>query len=248
MEPVEYVFRIDAFTPESMPMARLAEYLSALAKLLGHTEHTHFVRLEAGSAKLVHQVDAVDAPKVETRLNGVRVGNAPKDALQAQKALEELLVNDNAVATLTRAVDGELVVPFVGRERPKQITLPAFRESTTLQGQIVRIGGRDETAHAALQDGDTYHGHIQMKRALARQLAPYLYGPSVRLYGNGKFERQANGVWAMLDFRVDRFEVLEERPLHEALAAIRSVAGNALMEPDAYREVMRLRDEGHDDQ
>ena len=61
MTPVEYVLRIDAFTPDTMPMARLAEYLGALARLLGHAEHTHFVRLEEGSAKLVHRVDAVDA-------------------------------------------------------------------------------------------------------------------------------------------------------------------------------------------
>jgi hypothetical protein len=247
VDPVEYVFRIDAFTPETMPMARLAEYLGALAKLLGHTEHTHFVRLEAGSAKLVHQVDAVDAPKVDTRLNGVRVGNAPKDALQAQRYLEELLVNDNAVATLTHAASGEVVLPFVGRERPKQIVLPAFRENTTLQGQIVRIGGKDETAHAALQDGDTYYAKIQMKRSLARQLAPHLYGQPVRLLGNGKFARQANGVWEMIEFRVDRFELLEDRPIGEALDAIRSVPGNGLMELDAYRDVTRLRDEGHDD-
>jgi hypothetical protein len=46
MSPVEYVFRIDAFTPDTLPMARLAEYLSALAKLLGHQEHTHFVRVD----------------------------------------------------------------------------------------------------------------------------------------------------------------------------------------------------------
>lgn len=248
MKPVEYVFRIDAFTPDNMPMSRLAEYLAALARLLGHPEHTHFVRLEEGSAKLVHKVDAVDAPKVETRLNGIRVGDAPKDALQAQKTIEELLVNDNAVATLTEVATGTVVVPFVGRNRPKPLIFPPFREDTTIEGQIVNIGGRDPSAHAVLQDGDIYHTHIQMKRDLARELAPLLYGPLVRLQGNGRFERQADGVWKMLDFRVERFELLDGRTVAETLAAIREVPGNRLMDADAYDDIARLSGEEDGDQ
>jgi hypothetical protein len=138
VEPVEYVFSIDAFTPDTLPMARLAEYLSALAKLIGHPEHTHFVRVDEGSAQLVHKVDAVDAPKVETRLNGVRVGSAPRDALVAFQTLEDLLVNDNAAATFTEVATGRVLVPFVGRDRPKPLTFPPFRENTSINGQIVR--------------------------------------------------------------------------------------------------------------
>jgi hypothetical protein len=243
VKPVEYVFRIDVFTPDTMPMSRLAEYLGALARLLGHSEHTHFVRLEEGSAKLVHKIDAVDAPKVETRLNGVRVGDAPKDAMQAQKVIEELLVNDNAVATLAEVATGKIVVPFLGRNRPKPLVFPPFREDATIDGQIVNIGGRDPSAHAVLQDGDIYHTHIQMKRDLARDLAPLLYGPLVRLHGNGRFERDQDGVWKMLDFRVDRFELLDGRTVAETLEAIRSVPGNRLMDAEVYNDVARLRDE-----
>jgi hypothetical protein len=246
--PVEYVLRIDAFTPDTMPMARLAEYLGALARLLGHAEHTHFVRLEEGSAKLVHRVDAVDAPKVETRLNGVLVGNAPKEALNAQKAIEQLLVNDNAVATLCEVSSGRVVIPFEGRNRPKPMVFPPFREDTTIDGQIVSIGGRDPSAHAVLQDGDAFHTNIQMKREVARELAPLLYGPMVRLHGNGRFERQLDGVWKMLDFRVDRFEVLDNRPIAEALAAVRGVRDNRLMDAEAYHDISRLQDQGDGDQ
>ena len=102
MNPIEYVFRIDAFTPDTLPMARLAEYLAALAKMLGHPEHTHFIRVDEGSAKLVHKVDPVDAPKVESRLNNVRIGSAPKDAMAAKQTLEELLANDNAIGAAKR--------------------------------------------------------------------------------------------------------------------------------------------------
>jgi hypothetical protein len=247
VEPVEYVFSIDAFTPDTLPMARLAEYLSALAKLIGHPEHTHFVRVDEGSAQLVHKVDAVDAPKVETRLNGVRVGSAPRDALVAFQTLEDLLVNDNAAATFTEVATGRVLVPFVGRDRPKPLTFPPFRENTSINGQIVRIGGRDDTAHATLQDGSTIHTGVNMKRELARELGKLLYGPMVRLHGNGKFERQADGVWKMDDFKVDRYEVLDERSLAETLTLVRTVPNNGLMEPDRYHLVSSLRIGGDED-
>lgn len=241
MEPTEYVFRIDAFTPETLPMARLAEYLAQLAKLLGHAEHTHFVRVDPGSAQLVHRVDAVDAPKVETRLNGVRLGDAAKDALAAHRALDELLLNDNAIGTLTEAATGRIVVPFVGRNRPKLLGFPPFRQDAAIDGQIVSIGGRDNTAHAILQDGDVYHANISMKRDLARQLAKLLYGPIIRLHGSGRFDRRPDGVWNMLDFRVDRFEPLDERSLSETVSALRDIAGNGLMNADAYKALADLR-------
>lgn len=241
MEPTEYVFRIDAFTPDTLPMARLAEYLTQLAKLIGHAENTHFVRVEAGSARLVHRVDAVDAPKVETRLNGVRLGDAAKDALAAHRALDELLLNDNAIGTLTEATTGRIVVPFVGRNRPKLLGFPSFRQDASIDGQIVSIGGRDDTAHAVLQDGDVFHSHMIMKRELARRLAKFLYGPVVRLHGSGRYERRPDGVWNMIDFRVESFEPLDEKSLSELMSALRDVPDNGLMRPDAYQALADLR-------
>ncbi|WP_126665500.1 hypothetical protein [Croceibacterium ferulae] len=237
MNPVEYVFRIDVFRPETLPMARLAEYLAALAKMIGHPEHTHFVGVEHGSAKLRTAVDAVDAPKVATRLNGVRVGDAPKEALAAKQQLEELLANDNAVGTLTEGDGIRVVVSFMGRNRPKPLTFPPFREDAAIDGQLVSIGGRDNTAHATLQDGSLFHVGLTVRREMARDLARLLYGPMLRLHGNGRFERQSDGVWKMSDFRVERYEVLDERPIQSVLETVRAVQGNRLMDPDVYRDV-----------
>lgn len=243
MKPVEYVFRIDVFQPETMPMARLAEYMAALAKMFGHAERTHFVAVEKGSAKLRTAVDPVDAPKVEARLNGVRIGDAPKDAIAGKLALEDLLANDNAVATLTEGDSDRVVIPFIGRNRPKALTFPPFREDTSIDGVLVKIGGKDPSAHATLQDGEVFHVGVTMRRELARELAPLLYGPTIRMFGNGRFERQPDGVWKMSDFKVDRYERLDERPIGEALTLMRAVPGNRLMEADSYRDVAATRDE-----
>ena len=225
MEPVEYVFHIDVFTPDTLPMSRLAEYLGELAKLIWHQDHTHFVRVEKGSARLVHKVDVVDAPKVAERLNAVRLGQAPKDALKAQAVLENLLANDNAIGTLIEVQNNRVALPFVGRNRPKPIVIPAFRDQAVLDGKVVSVGGRDATAHAILQDGEVFHTNIRMRRDMARDLAPLLYGPSVRLFGDGRFERSPEGVWKISDFRVERFEVLKDASLDSVLAKVRDLIG-----------------------
>jgi hypothetical protein len=211
--------------------------------MFGHAEHTHFVAVEKGSAKLRTAVDPVDAPKVEARLNGVRIGDAPKDAIAGKLALEDLLANDNAVATLTEGDTDRVVIPFVGRNRPKALTFPPFREDTSIDGVLVKIGGKDPSAHATLQDGDVFHVGVTMRRELARELAPLLYGPTIRMFGNGRFERQVDGVWKMSDFKVDRYERLDDRPIGEALAGIRTVPGNRLMDEGSYRDVAAMRDE-----
>jgi len=46
-------FVIDAYSPETLPMSRLAEYMAQLATLLGEKDHVHFVELAA----LIHAVE-----------------------------------------------------------------------------------------------------------------------------------------------------------------------------------------------
>lgn len=240
MNPVEYVFRIDAFTPDTIPMARLAEYMAALAKLVGSIEHTHFVRVDSGSARLVHKVEAVDIPKVRDRLKEVAGGTGPKDAQVAYQRLDDLLANDNAVGELIEET-GRVVLPFPGRTRPKALTFPAFRQNGSVDGQVVSIGGKDMTAHAILQDGEITYSNLSMKRDLARELGRLLYGPKIRLIGSGRWERHPDGSWKLLEFRVDHFEPLDERPLDEVLRDLRTLPNNGLVEEGAYHDVLALR-------
>ncbi len=41
----EYRFEIDAFSPTSMPMARLTEYLADLAKVFGNNNSVHLLKM-----------------------------------------------------------------------------------------------------------------------------------------------------------------------------------------------------------
>ena len=155
-EHSQYRLKIDVFSIDSLPMARLAEYMAELAVLLGERDRVHFSHLEKGSAVLVSNVEPVALPKVSERVSLVRQGNAPKDAMQAYKNLDNLLAKDNAVAVLM-APEEDNVIEFPGRLRPKPVRYGPFREIGTLDGRIIRIGGRDETIPVWLKDGDVEH-------------------------------------------------------------------------------------------
>jgi hypothetical protein len=236
----EYTFRIDVFTPDTLPMARLAEYMAALADLIGHRESTHFARIEEGSARLVSRVEEQDAPKVQRRLEDVMSAKPPQGITKAFKTLDDMLAHDNAIAEVI-GPSGAVIIRFPGRARPKALTFPAFRQDGSIDGQIVSIGGRDKTAHVTLQDGGLTYTNIALNRDMARELAKHLYGTKVRLFGSGRWERHPEGDWKLLAFNVDRHEVLDDTPLGDVLAEIRLIRGSGRTGEGTYHELMALR-------
>jgi hypothetical protein len=53
-----YEFLIDACTPETLPMARLAQYLADLAVLIGHKTSVHLIGIKEGSVRPQIRIDA----------------------------------------------------------------------------------------------------------------------------------------------------------------------------------------------
>lgn len=67
-------FKIDTFTPETLPMERLAQYMLQFAKLLGEPDRVHFVDVGSGSAVLRARVEDAALPRVERRLSDAARG------------------------------------------------------------------------------------------------------------------------------------------------------------------------------
>lgn len=221
-------------------MARLAEYMADLARLFGEIEHVHFGRLEPGSTVLVPFVDAEAVPRIETRFCAIRSENAPEDAARALKALNRRLAEDNAAGSL-RDADGAEIVSFPGRERQQFLALGPLRQQRELDGMLIRIGGRDVTVPVHLQDGDTIH-LCNADREMARRLAGHLYGPVLRVYGDGRWERDAEGAWTMKSFTITGFEELDDAPLDEVVERLRRVEGSNWKDfDDPQAELRRLR-------
>jgi hypothetical protein len=237
-------FKIDAFQPDTIPMARLAEYMAELATLLGHEKAVHFVRLDPGSVALVHRVDSETRPQIDARLQALRQGVAPADVLKAYRRIDDMLSVDNATGEL--GDEQNVVVPFLGRTRPKPVEFKAFSEQGSLDGVPVRVGGVEEIVPIHLQESGTNPRiHIcQARRDLARDIAHHLFETSIRVHGTGRWRRETGGEWHLISFTVNDFEVLDDAPLDQVVARLRGIPGNDWHE-DAHplAALRKLRDD-----
>jgi len=240
----EYRFKIDgSYTPATMPMERLAAYLSELARLLGEPSHVHFQDILTGSTVLRAAVDSPGQETVKVRLSSVREGTGPKDAMKAYRALDDMLRSDGATGDLQTS-HGAVVLTFSGRDRPEPVVFGPFRQYGTLDGQVFRLGGKDETIHLQIRDGGRELVGLEADIHLAQQLRHYLLGPTLRLHGSGLWFRSADGVWELRTFKVESFEVLDDTPLEEVITRLRSVSGNDWSNSaDPVAEILESRSE-----
>jgi hypothetical protein len=242
-KPVEFRFRISEFTPETLPMQRLGQYMLELAALLGEREHVHFVQLEEGSAVLVHQVEFPAAPKVRDRLKTAALPDAPEDVRRHRTKLDEMLASDNAIGELRESGRQGVVLKFRGRENVAEVIGP-IAEDGTIDGILVRIGGEDQTAHAHLVDGDKRQICV-VTREMARQLSPHLYGDKLRLTGRGRWRRSAEGQWQLLEFRAHSFVVLGKISLTEAQDKMTGLGKRGWRQSDnPVEDLLRIRRNG----
>jgi hypothetical protein len=217
----EYRLVIDAYTPEKMPMARLAEYMKQLAEILGEPAAVHFAGLEKGSTVLVSKVETEAVPKVRQRVVSVRRREGPSDGIRAFKAINRLLREDNAVASLKEYANSATIIRFPGREEAEE-AFPAVRQQGSIDGVVVRVGGTDDTAHVTLESEGRQVAGCYTTREIAKDLAHRLFEP-VRLFGRGRWTRDADGNWSLLDFKIESFEPLVSTTLSDAVEELRRV-------------------------
>ena len=210
---------IDAFTPGTLSMSRLADYLKPFSAMLGSDANVHFDGVGEGSAVLRAHVDPPAAPKVHERVHAVASRTAPKAAMRAFSEIDELLAKDNAVGHV--AVAGQNVILFPGRLRAARETIGPVRRSTSVEGQIYSIGGKDDTINVHLQNGDE-DIRCEVSVALARELGPHLRGRRTRLFGSGMYFR-VDGVWQRRNFTATEFILLDESPLADTITSIREM-------------------------
>jgi hypothetical protein len=231
-----YRFRIDAFKPETIPMVRLAEYMAELAKLLGTTERVHFKRLERGSAVLVAEVEEVAVPKVRERLVRVDPRGNGDDAGEQFRRLNVMLAEDNAVGRLRRGT--ATILDFPGRKAPP-VRIGPVNQDSTVQGQLVRIGGRDKTSHGLIVDAGGRPWKIVTTREEARALAQMIYGPEIRVAGQGRWFRSDTGRWELDELRLQSWEPLNAETLRESIDRLRGVEWQG--DPDPFAALKRIR-------
>ncbi len=232
----ELRFVMEPYTPETLPLGRLAEYLAQLAKVLGEHRAVHLIELQEGSTVLVNKVDAEALPKIYERVDAVRRGDAPRDALDGYRTLNTMLERDNGSGVLLEQTGAEILA-FPGR-RAERLVFSGVEQRGEIDGEIARIGGTSDPVPLLLQTADGTLSGCYAKRAIAKQLGQLLFEP-VRLFGVGYWNRTPPGAWMLQRFNVEQFEKLDTAPLSAELLRLR--ASDYDWGPDAVAELLRLR-------
>jgi hypothetical protein len=233
----EYQFKIDAYSPATIPMARLAQYMAELAVLFGERDSVHFRGLTKGSTILNARIDREAVPKVRDRVIGVRAGDGSGDSMRAFHALNKLLRADNAVGVLRDAAPRSgVVIRFPGRELTEEKF--TVKQQGSIDGIVTGIRGKDSSIHITLQSESQQISGCETTREIAKRLGQKLFEP-VRLFGRGRWSRDADGTWTLENFRIESFEALQDVPLTDALAVLRDIPTE--WGDDAYQELTEMR-------
>ena len=237
---VQLRFEIGAYSPTTMPLARLARYLDNLATVLGETHSAHLVRVDGGSTVPVLAVEWKAYRQVRQRATEVHNHQGSAHVLKAKRAIEEDLATDNARHADLVDEDGARILRFASASRSDATEYGPFSQPGTLNGVPIVVGGENDPVPVHLQSPDRVHNCLAA-RALAKQIGIHLFTTPLRVSGVGRWFRDRDGAWTMKSFRIQDFAELPSGSLADATRRLRSIDAGWKQRPDPLGELVALR-------
>lgn len=241
-KPNTYTLRILGSAPNRLPMDRLALYLSQMAKLMGESSKVHFYGVVKGSAALKAWVETDAANKVSKRISRAVTQNnlADKDALKALENINKLLIEDKTRGEL-KDPSGAVIYPFSGgnkQDKPRELVI---EEECSVSGQVIKIGGRDETIPLLLRntDGTEYRCTVRGEQ-LAREISANYLGDPIEVSGKGKWRRTEDGKWTLENLNVTSWTSLST-DWDSAYELMKKLAGTWSDVPDIEKRCLDIR-------
>jgi len=236
----EYRFKIEGFTPETMPLGRLSEYLKQLSLLFGHSDSVHLMRVESGSAAPLFFVKDTDEVKIRERLQAVRAKQAPEDAMRANKRINELLREDNTKASVVDPLERK-ILPFPGRDLNKLLEYGPFTQPDTLEGIPIKVGGEQEWVPVHIEDAQRKIQICVAKRSLAKDIARHIFTSMIRVHGTARWVRHRDGEWELVEFRAKSFDPLPDADIKTSIERIRLIPAKWKELDDPIGELTKIR-------
>lgn len=237
----ELSFVIPGYTPDTMPLNRLIEYLQQMSVVLGDPENLHLIEIRQGSCAPTFHVPKAVALEAHDRAGRVSRGDGTKKQVDAYNRVSRMLRRDardaGQPAVLRSPKKIILEIPIAADDLG---VLSGIRQASTVDGQLIRVGGAGDDATLQVQDLD---GRIMSgftaKRMLAKELARLMWEP-VRLSGVGQWGRSDEGAWALERMHVQSYERLDDEGLGVTLERLRSL--NVEWPDDAYDKMLAERE------
>jgi hypothetical protein len=213
---------LEGRSPDQIPMARLAEYMSQLAVILGDVEHVHFARLEKACTKLVAKMrPGKTAQKAQSRVYAVRDRRAPLDAMRAYTRINEMVGEDKGSARVMFGAAAVLRFPGstsapVGQFRIIQDTTITGRLYALLEDENGKLKARIRP-----RTGNRYI-NCTVDRDVSRQLRNFFLD-AVKVYGRGVWTRPASGNWTCENLHIVKVDPVKDVSLRDAINALRAI-------------------------
>lgn len=231
-------FVIPGHTPETMPLNRLIDYLQQISFVLGTPEKLHLVAIRESSCAPVFHTDVASALVMKDRARRLQQGDGTKRQMDGLNQIKRMLREDGVrdrPAFLRSAASVFLKIEAA----PEETVLSGIRQSGSVDGAVIKIGGTSEYAKIQLQDlnGKIISG-FRAKRSIAKDLAHHMWEP-VRLHGVGHWGRNDEGEWILEKMHVNSFDPLEDESLAVTLGKLRGA--NVIWPEDSFDRLLAER-------
>ena len=238
-EKREYRLKIDAYSPETMPMARLAEYLSDMATLLGEEPYVHLISIESSSTCPVVLVDWEAEPKVIDRVQKARSGEGDESARRAIVNINGRLRQDNTSAYLLNP-RLENVIDFPGARLERPIEWPSINQAAELYGTPFWVGGKSDLSNVDLEDGER-EWKCLAERHVAISIAQHIYKDTLRVSGKGRWRKTPGGPWNLERFVIESFEVMKPTNIGSTIEELKNIKAKWKLLEDPLAELDAIR-------
>jgi hypothetical protein len=223
----EFSFVIPAYSPETMPLDRLIEYLQQISVVVGDAANLHLTKIERSSTAPIFHVPKRAALEAKERAAQFTRGAGTKDQKRAYNRLRRMVRRDAPEATRPAVlIEAKMVILEIPAAPEDVSVLSGVHQATTIDGLLISVGGAGDAAALRLQtlDGETIAG-FSATRTLAKEMAKFIYEP-LRVSGPGVWGRSEDGVWGLERMQIQSFELLDDRALALVFAELRELKVN----------------------
>ncbi len=235
-----FTLHVKGLNIDNVALEDIAGYLEDLALLLGKDSSPRYHSIKRGSLTLAAKVPAESEVDVRNRGFQLRTGDAPEDAVRARERLSRRLgVHRAKEATLfdsTRAKVIEIPIQVIDEE----MDIPSLPRTGTLQGKVIRLGGKLEKVSVDIQDVDDHVYSCKATRNIAKKLAHEMFDRTIRVHGTGRWHRGEEG-WHVEGFQIHEFEILEDDSLVDVVKDLREVPSPWDSVDDSLHELESIR-------
>jgi hypothetical protein len=236
-----FKFTVPGYSPDTMPLDRLMEYLNQLSIVLGSPGDLHLVAVEKGSTRPVLAMRHDVAAKARHHAREVAHGGGSQRRRDAFDTIRRMVAKDGGKPAVLRAPRGQVILKFPSVDIGQDQVIQFLRQHTSIEGTLVRLGGIGENAQLLVQElnGSIISGVIA-SRPLAQQMAPLIYH-DLKLSGIGTWHRNEEGKWQITRLHVQTFEPLDESSLEDVVEQLRAV--KVKWPDDALEQLQAMREQ-----